>query len=55
MPAENFIDSNIFVYLFERTDRDKYLLADRLIRENLTNRSGCISYQVVQESQGYRI
>ncbi|MCE2500879.1 MAG: PIN domain-containing protein [Dehalococcoidia bacterium] len=50
MPAENFFDSNIFVYLFERTDFDKYLRARALVSENLANRSGCISYQVVQET-----
>ena len=50
MPAENFFDSNVFVYLFERTDFDKYLSARSLVNENLANRTGCISYQVVQET-----
>ena len=50
MPAENFFDSNILVYLFEQTDVDKYLSARALINENLANRTGCISYQVVQET-----
>ena len=50
MPAENFFDSNVFVYLFERTDFDKYLSARPLVNENLANRTGCISYQVVQET-----
>ena len=50
MPAENFFDSNILVYLFERTDSDKYLSARALVSENLANRTGCISYQVVQET-----
>lgn len=50
MPAENFLDSNIFVYLFERSEQDKYLRADDLVRENLDNQTGCISYQVVQET-----
>ena len=50
MPAENFLDSNIFVYLFERSEQDKYLRADELVREMLDNGTGCISYQVVQET-----
>lgn len=50
MPAENFLDSNIFVYLFERSEPDKYLRADELVREMLDNETGCISYQVVQET-----
>ncbi len=50
MPAENFLDSNIFVYLFEHSEQDKYLRADELVREMLDNETGCISYQVVQET-----
>ena len=50
MPAENFFDSNVLVYLFERTDFGKYLSSRALVNENLANRTGCISYQVVQET-----
>ncbi len=50
MPAENFFDSNVFIYLFERTDLTKYRRAETLVEDNLTNRTGCISYQVVQET-----
>lgn len=50
MLAENFFDSNVFVYLFERTDLLKYSRAEILVRENLENKTGCISYQVVQET-----
>ena len=50
MSAENFIDSNIVVYLFDEVNLDKYRRADALVRENLDNRTGCISYQVVQET-----
>ena len=50
MPAENLFASNVLVYLFERTDFDKYLRARSLVNENLANRTGCISYQVVQET-----
>ena len=44
MPAEDFFDSNVLVYLFERTDLDKYSRARALVSENLANRTGCISY-----------
>ena len=50
MPAENFLDSNIFVYLFERTEEEKYLRANDLVLDSMNNRTGCISYQVVQET-----
>ncbi len=50
MPAENFLDSNIFVYLFERTEEEKYLRANDLVLDNMNNRTACISYQVVQET-----
>ena len=50
MPAENFFDSNVFVYLFERTDLPKYSRAEILVRKNLETQAGCISYQVVQET-----
>ena len=50
MSAENFIDSNVLVYLFDEINLDKYLRAHALVRENLDNQTGCISYQVVQEA-----
>lgn len=50
MPAESFLDSNIFVYLFERSEQDKHSRANELVREMLDNETGCISYQVVQET-----
>ncbi len=50
MSAENFMDSNILVYLFDDINLDKYRIADALVRDNLDNGTGCISYQVVQET-----
>ena len=50
MSAENFIDSNILVYLFDEINLGKYRIANALVRENLDNGTGCISYQVVQET-----
>ena len=50
MSVEDFIDTNIFVYLFDETDLLKRRRAETLVRDSLVNRTGCISYQVVQET-----
>ncbi len=50
MPAENFIDSNIFVYTFDRSAPDKRQQARELVDGFLQDGTGCISYQVVQET-----
>ena len=50
MNADNFVDSNVFVYLFDETDDEKYRRAQNLVRELLDNETGCISFQVVQET-----
>jgi predicted nucleic acid-binding protein len=44
-----FLDTNIFVYSFDRTAAVKAEKAGQLIREGLTTQKGIISYQVVQE------
>ena len=50
MSVENFLDTNIFVYLFDETDADKRARAEQLVQQALENETGCISYQVVQET-----
>lgn len=50
MSAEDFIDTNVFIYLFDETDADKRELAEGLVFRSLENGTGCISYQVVQET-----
>ncbi|MDN5869663.1 MAG: PIN domain-containing protein [Nitrococcus sp.] len=45
-----FIDSNVFVYLFDETDDHKRGIAQRLVNNALSTRTGVISYQVVQET-----
>ena len=50
MSVENFLDTNIFVYLFDETDDDKRERAERLVQQALENETDCISYQVVQET-----
>ena len=44
-----FLDTDIFVYSFDRSAPAKALRAEQLIREALTTQKGIVSYQVVQE------
>jgi predicted nucleic acid-binding protein len=48
--SADFLDSNIFLYLFDETDRAKRNKAERLILGALSDGTGCISFQVVQET-----
>ena len=50
MSAEDFLDSNVFVYMFDETNPIKRQRAEALVRESLTNSTGCISHQVIQET-----
>ena len=50
MNVENFFDTNVLVYLFDETDDAKRDRAELLIQQALANETGCISYQVVQET-----
>ena len=50
MSAEYFLDTNVIVYLFDETDTDKRRQAGTLVKESLERGTGCISYQVVQET-----
>lgn len=50
MSAEHFLDTNILVYMFDNTDAGKRRQAVDLVNESLTQGSGCISFQVVQET-----
>ncbi len=49
MPANRFLDTNIFVYHLEGLHTEKGREANRIIRDGLASGSACISYQVVQE------
>jgi len=44
-----FLDTNIFVYSFDRSAPAKSRKAKQLIRSALTTQKGIVSYQVVQE------
>lgn len=50
MNVEDFLDSNVFVYLFDETDPRKRQIAERLVKRALEHQTGCISFQVVQET-----
>ncbi|MBA2377120.1 MAG: VapC toxin family PIN domain ribonuclease, partial [Rubrobacter sp.] len=46
----DFIDSNVFVYLFDETDERKRGVADGIVEAALRDHSAAISFQVVQET-----
>ena len=49
MPAEFFLDTNVFVYTFDRREPDKQARARRLVERALGTGDGVVSSQVVQE------
>ncbi len=49
MSAEDFIDTNVFIYHLDASDSRKQAIAERIIRQALTGGNACISYQVIQE------
>lgn len=49
MPAEFFLDTNIFVYTFDRRTPDKQTRARSLVERALGSGDGVVSSQVVQE------
>lgn len=50
MSAEDFLDTNIFVYMLDASDEFKRQRAEELVQRSLSRGTGCISYQVVQET-----
>ena len=50
MNADDFLDTNILVYSVDIRAPQKMERALELVGRSLTNGSGCISYQVVQET-----
>jgi predicted nucleic acid-binding protein len=44
-----FLDTNIFVYEFDLSEREKSKRASNLIRRGIQSKRGVVSYQVVQE------
>ena len=49
MNGKFFLDTNLFVYSFDRNPAPKTRRALQLIREAISTRKGIVSYQVVQE------
>ncbi|MBK1618540.1 VapC toxin family PIN domain ribonuclease [Lamprobacter modestohalophilus] len=49
MSAEVFLDTNIFIYDLDNSDKIKQGIATQIIRSALESGTACISYQVVQE------
>lgn len=49
MSGKFFLDTNIFVYAFDKTAPEKARRSQQLIEQAVTSRKGIISYQVVQE------
>jgi predicted nucleic acid-binding protein len=47
--SADFIDSNVFVYLFDDVDERKRTAAERVVQAAIADASGAISFQVVQE------
>lgn len=49
MPAEAFLDTNIFVYHIDVTDPRKQGIAESLVWEMIEDETGAISHRVVHE------
>ncbi len=50
MSVDSFIDTNVFIYLFDKTNANKRQCAEKLVQRTLELGNGCISFQVVQET-----
>ena len=50
MSAADFLDTNVLVYLVDRRNPAKQAVAQQLVATALAERSGIISFQVVQET-----
>ncbi len=50
MSVDNFLDSNILVYLFDDVDSYKQQKAESLLQSAIEHGDACISFQVVQET-----
>jgi predicted nucleic acid-binding protein len=48
--SADFIDSSVFIYLFDETDDRKRTTAEHVVHDALARGTGVISFQVVQET-----
>jgi predicted nucleic acid-binding protein len=46
----DFFDSNVFIYFFDSTDPRRQQIATQLVEKAIEAGTGCISFQVVQET-----
>ena len=49
MSGKAFLDTNVFIYSFDKIDKDKASVAVELIRDAARRETGVISFQVIQE------
>jgi len=49
MSAERFIDTNVFIYHVDASDKRKHRIAEGIVRDALASGTACISFQVLQE------
>lgn len=49
MNGKHFLDTNVFVYMFDRTAPEKQAQAKQMVQEALVSSTGIISTQVIQE------
>ena len=49
MPDRYFLDTNIFVYTFDRASAAKRSKARGIVQQALVDKAGVVSYQVIQE------
>jgi|SRR5271154_710108 len=49
MNVRSFLDTNLFVYCFDRSQEEKSVRAENIIYDALASRQGVVSYQVAQE------
>ncbi len=48
--SADFLDTNVFVYLFDETDSRKRGIAADIVTQSIDRGTGAISYQVAQET-----
>jgi len=49
MSDKIFFDTNILVYAFDKSDKEKHHISANLIKSAFENRNGSVSTQVLQE------
>ena len=49
MNGRFFLDTNVFVYVFDTREPEKAFRSSKLIRDAIESKRGVVSYQVVQE------